>query len=61
MQKIREIAPGTKVVILTMDDDAVTAAKKAGADGCVHKASVVAELHQTITRILTGRQLSDGW
>ena len=61
MQKIREIAPGIKVAILTMDDAAMTAAKTAGADGCVHKASVVAELHQTIARILLGRQLSDGW
>lgn len=60
MQKIREIAPGTKVVILTMDDAGVKEAKKAGADGCVHKASVVAELHQTITRILIGRKLADG-
>lgn len=59
MRKIREIAPDTKVVILTMDDAAVTDAKKAGADGCVHKASVVAELHQTIANILIGRQLSD--
>lgn len=61
MRKIREIAPGTKVVILTMDDAAMTAAKNAGADGCVHKASIVAELHQTIAKILIGRQLSDGW
>lgn len=61
MQKIREIAPGAKVVILTMDDAAMTTAHNAGADGCVHKGGVVTELHETITQILTGRKLSDGW
>jgi len=61
MKKIREIAPDTKIVILTMDDAAMEEASKAGADGCVHKASIVEELFQAITRILLGRKLSDGW
>jgi DNA-binding NarL/FixJ family response regulator len=61
LQKIREVAPSIKVVILTMDDAVEEPAIKAGADACVQKGSVVGELHQTITRLLIGRSLSDGW
>jgi two-component system invasion response regulator UvrY len=61
LKQIREIAPSTKVLILTMDDAVVDRAKEAGADACVSKGSIVSELHQTIARILLGRQLADGW
>jgi len=61
MKKIREIAPKTKVLILTMDDAAVEQATKEGADGCVRKAGMVADLFQSIAFILLGRKLSDGW
>lgn len=61
MQKIREVSPGTKIVILTMDDEAVKSARDAGADACVHKAAVVSELHQAIAKLVLGRKLEDGW
>jgi DNA-binding NarL/FixJ family response regulator len=61
LRKIREIAPSTKVVILTIDDAISTQAHEAGAVACIHKGSVVAELHQTISRLLIGRKLADGW
>ena len=61
LQKIREVAPFTKIVILTMDEALTQEAHKAGADACVLKSSIVSDLHQTITRVLIGRELSDGW
>jgi two-component system invasion response regulator UvrY len=60
MQKIREIS-SAKILILTMDDAAIGSAKKLGADACVHKSAVVAELHQAIAKLLIGRKLADGW
>jgi DNA-binding NarL/FixJ family response regulator len=60
MQKIREIS-SAKIVLLTMDEAAIDSAKKLGADACVHKGSVVAELHQAIAKLLIGRKLADGW
>ncbi len=61
LQRIREIAPSTKIVILTMDDAIVGEAKTIGADACVHKADVVSDLHRTITRVLLGHEAPDGW
>jgi DNA-binding NarL/FixJ family response regulator len=52
LQKIREISPSTKVVILTVDDALVQCADKIGADACVHKGNVVADLHNTIRQVL---------
>jgi DNA-binding NarL/FixJ family response regulator len=52
LQKIREIAPSTKIVILTVDDALVQHADKIGADACVHKGNVVADLHNTINQVL---------
>jgi DNA-binding NarL/FixJ family response regulator len=52
LQKIREIAPATKVVILTMDDALVQHGEKIGADACVHKWSLDADLQDTIEQVL---------
>jgi DNA-binding NarL/FixJ family response regulator len=52
LQKIRAIAPSTKIVILTVDDALVQYADKIGADACVHKGNVVSDLHDTIRQVL---------
>jgi len=52
LQKIREISPSTKIVILTVDDALVQHADKIGADACVHKGNVVEDLHDTIKQVL---------
>lgn len=48
--KIKEIAPGVKIVFLTMDKAAAEEAREAGADACADKANV-AELHDAIAKI----------
>ncbi len=52
LQKIREISPSTKIVILTVDDALIQYADKIGADACVHKGDVVSDLRDTINQVL---------
>jgi DNA-binding NarL/FixJ family response regulator len=55
--KIREIAPSTKIIILTMDDALADQVRKARVHASVSKGSIVSDLQDAITCVLIDRTL----
>ena len=57
-RRIRQVAPGTKILFLTVDSDAdmVQAALSSGAQGYVLKADAGSELWPAIEAVLQGKQ-----